>query len=554
MKPNVIEAIDLYVKAYRESSGAEGALRAVFYTDGSCDNGTAEAERIGGAGVHGYLCDPVIPEGRNARTALNSQVTVTTHGYVSTSKFNRNDGSGHKLAIFESNNAKATAVATAACQVCHINIHRKEPASSTQPSSNNRAELLGLIEALKAAKALADAGHISHAHFRLDSEYARKCAIEWRLMWKKNHWRNAMGSIKNRDLVIEIDDILGTIKDCILTFEWIKGHSDFVGNIIADRLAAEARVMLDDYAATAEYAIFKVTEETKKADEIQEKITISEAPPMLLGAARQYYSTDQHNLVVDGKRYYYLGRHGKKNDDAQYGHRMGDLMYGVVLSEPDDCLERLMTDLKELDEQDDRYDLARIYITSLPYMALKGVRERITKDGLAAFDRKTTGEVFIDDKRMLCAPKNPIGSAFIAMEALDHLKEVLDHYRLGTLSDQYQVTPITEHFYGTKESKKGDVKIALPEQLSIKCKVKHRHKDGPVAEHTVQLSTGIDFPNRRLFLSLVDDNPVIEVITFHVSEVAFRYMVAIRTDSGRAGIYSGTYSNLRILTARELPK
>lgn len=556
MNSNVIESIGLYVKTYHESTGSDRKLRAIFYTDGSCDNGTAEADRIGGAGVHGYLCDAIIPADRNSRTTLNSQVVVTTNGYVSTSKFNRNDGSGHKLSIFESTNAKATVVAAAACQVCTVNIRRKEPASRDKPSSNNRAELLGLIEALKATKQLADAGYIDHAHYRLDSEYARKCAIEWRANWKKNNWRNQMGQIKNVDLVIEIDTILGQIKDCKLTFEWVRGHTDFVGNILADRLASEARSMAEDYSDVADYMVAtKPTEALKAADELQEKVAVSEPVPMLLGVARQYYATDQHMDLVDGKRYYYLGRHGKKNDDAQFGHRMGDLMYAVVLSEPDECLEKLMQEIQDIDAADDRYDLVRIYMTSLPYMALKDVRARIMKDGLQAFERRATGEIFIDDKRMLCAQKNPVTSAFIAMESLDHLKELLDQYRLGTLPDRYQVTDITNHFYGTKPSKKGDVKIALPEELSIKCKVKHRHKgDSPVAEHTIQLSTGIDFPQRRLFLALIDDEPTVEVITFHVSEVAFRYMVAIRTKSGRIGLYSGTYSNLRILTARELPK
>lgn len=556
MNPESTKVIDLLLAEYHNKYPAsKGKLKAVFYTDGSCDNNAPDMDRIGGAGVHGYLCDLAIPDGKNSRTFISGQVTTTSFGYVSTTKFNRNDGNGYKLSVYDVNNAKVTAVAEAVHQLLTLSIRQKERSTVNQATSSNRAELLALLEALRATKVLHERGDIQSAHFRLDSEYARKCAIEWRPKWKKNHWRNDAGPIKNVDLIIEIDKVLGDLVKCKLTFEWIKGHSDYAGNILADSIAAAARLMVAEHEENVEYNAVKEAELVKKADEVQEATPIPSISSMLLGAARQYYVTDQKKDARNDMHFYYLGRHGKDNDDAQFGHRMGDLMYGVVLTEPDECLERLMGDLTALDEAGDRYDLARIYITSLPYLALKDVRARLVKDGIAGLDRKAGGEVYIDEKRLLTSQKNPIGSAFIAMEALDGLKGILKEYLDGTLPDNYQVTDVSEHFYGEKDTKKGPVKIALPEQQSIKCKVKHRFKRlDPVAEHSIQLSIGIDTPNRRTFLALLEDEPVVEILTFPVAEVAFRYMLAIRTKSGRAGLYSGAYSNLRILTARELPK
>ncbi|GKT24566.1 MULTISPECIES: ribonuclease HI [Comamonadaceae] len=98
-------------------------------------------------------------------------------------------------------------------------------------TTNNRMELLAVIEALGALKRPCD------VTLFLDSQYVRKGITEWIQGWKKKGWRTAAGQpVKNVELWKRLDDLVAQGGHKI-DWRWVKGHAGDPGNERADALA-----------------------------------------------------------------------------------------------------------------------------------------------------------------------------------------------------------------------------------------------------------------------------------------------------------------------------
>lgn len=108
-------------------------------------------------------------------------------------------------------------------------------ASGGEPSgTNQRAELLGVLEALKAIPA--DVPVL----IQVDSQYAMNVATKWMYAWKARDWKRPNGeAVINLDLVMEIYEATRARKS-LTQFEWVPGHSGHALNEQADSLAASA--------------------------------------------------------------------------------------------------------------------------------------------------------------------------------------------------------------------------------------------------------------------------------------------------------------------------
>lgn len=110
-------------------------------------------------------------------------------------------------------------------------IHTKELFGGEEHTTNNRMEMMAVVEALKALK------QPCIVDFYLDSQYVRKGLTEWMRGWKARGWRTASGgAVKNQDLWQELDGLLDNTEHTI-TWHWVKGHSGDPGNERADALA-----------------------------------------------------------------------------------------------------------------------------------------------------------------------------------------------------------------------------------------------------------------------------------------------------------------------------
>ncbi len=96
-------------------------------------------------------------------------------------------------------------------------------------TTNNRMELLAVIQALRALK------RRCVATIHTDSTYVKKGMTEWLPNWKRRQWRTADNKpVKNADLWQALDELAGAHE---LHWRWVKGHAGDPGNERADALA-----------------------------------------------------------------------------------------------------------------------------------------------------------------------------------------------------------------------------------------------------------------------------------------------------------------------------
>ena len=96
-------------------------------------------------------------------------------------------------------------------------------------TTNNRMELLAVIEALSALK------RPCAVTLFLDSEYVRKGITEWIHGWKARGWKTASKApVKNEDLWRRLDEARNRHE---VKWHWVKGHAGHALNERADSLA-----------------------------------------------------------------------------------------------------------------------------------------------------------------------------------------------------------------------------------------------------------------------------------------------------------------------------
>ncbi len=114
--------------------------------------------------------------------------------------------------------------------ILKFNGHEKVISGGEQSTTNNRMEILGVINALRLLKEQCKVELVSDSKYVCD-------AIEkgWARRWKKNNWmRNKHEPALNVDLWEELINLLD-IHD--VSVHWIKGHAGHEENERCDKLA-----------------------------------------------------------------------------------------------------------------------------------------------------------------------------------------------------------------------------------------------------------------------------------------------------------------------------
>jgi ribonuclease HI len=107
--------------------------------------------------------------------------------------------------------------------------HERELFGGEALTTNNRMELLAVIEALRALK------KPSSVVVHTDSQYVQKGVTEWMRNWKLRGWKTAdRKPVKNEDLWRTLDSLLAGHQ---ISWRWVRGHSGHPGNERADALA-----------------------------------------------------------------------------------------------------------------------------------------------------------------------------------------------------------------------------------------------------------------------------------------------------------------------------
>jgi ribonuclease HI len=106
--------------------------------------------------------------------------------------------------------------------------------------TNNRMELLAVIEGLNYLKDQYGASIFREIIVQSDSQYVIKGITEWVINWKRNNWRTAGGKdVKNIDLWKKL---ITTTKLFTKEIEWkhVKGHNGHMLQEKADKLATDS--------------------------------------------------------------------------------------------------------------------------------------------------------------------------------------------------------------------------------------------------------------------------------------------------------------------------
>ncbi len=107
--------------------------------------------------------------------------------------------------------------------------HEKEMNGGEVETTNNRMEMMAVIEALSALK------KPCHVDLYTDCVYVKDGVTKWLEGWKDKNWRTASKKpVKNQDLWERIDS---AIQRHNIEWHWIKGHAGHPENERADELA-----------------------------------------------------------------------------------------------------------------------------------------------------------------------------------------------------------------------------------------------------------------------------------------------------------------------------
>ncbi len=107
--------------------------------------------------------------------------------------------------------------------------HEKELFGGEAETTNNRMELMAVIQALGALKRPCE------IELHTDSQYVLKGITEWLEGWKAKGWKTAGKTpVKNVDLWQTLDE---ACRKHQIEWIWVKGHAGDPGNERADALA-----------------------------------------------------------------------------------------------------------------------------------------------------------------------------------------------------------------------------------------------------------------------------------------------------------------------------
>jgi len=106
----------------------------------------------------------------------------------------------------------------------------KELSGGEQNTTNNRMELMAVIQALSALKV------VCNISLYTDSKYVMNGVTEWMPNWKQNGWKTAhkKQEVKNIDLWQKLDEL---VQKHEIRWIWVKGHAGHAENERCDTLA-----------------------------------------------------------------------------------------------------------------------------------------------------------------------------------------------------------------------------------------------------------------------------------------------------------------------------
>lgn len=481
-------------------------IHLVLYTDGGCQ---PVPRGQGGWGIHGYFytknklkigqgCKGFSPTDRGymnhaGTNELGDDRTVAVAGYV--------DGIG----------------------------------SIIPSSTNNEAELVAMIRSLEIVIAVKPAS----VHFLLDSKYVLDGITQSMEAWYQFGWRKSDGQpVANDHRWRVLRDLYRAALDiCPITMSWVKGHSDDVGNRVADWNATSGV-----YAGNKGMAIERLTLSSSK------KYWAPEATyNRYLAESRWYFNTGNASGEADGFHVYHLGN----VDQEELGKPLPDIGYVVVmLNAPDPVLETIRAYQREL-SAGFSHMCAGLLMNVFKPRVYNSIRAN-GRDYLRQAESKL--DIYDYSKTQLTYLAEPVRLAYRAESTLIDMEQMLRDVRKRNMPPEWRLTDITSVIYEEAVVKEEPtLRVMLPngqEGAAIRTDVDFYHRGlDQTLRGPLTLTVGVDTPRRNFFAATAGGMPTVYVLTWPepCSRPAFRYIVYVETVDGECGMWAGAHSNLCIV-------
>lgn len=392
-------------------------------------------------------------------------------------------------------------------------------------ATNNVAELFAVLRVLQHCVE----NKIPVVNIYADSRYVVNGIMDPRYLqtWKGNGWRREDGQqIKNVELWQQVAEAVDSLflAGCIFNVAWIRGHSGFLGNVIADELATIGRTYGKNKTQISHLTEHAVDGYWKKAYEKHP----------LLNYRSVYFSTNK-NEIKEGV--YYTGGHG---DDTDYGVPLTSNSFAVVyLDKSDPYIEVVRNTHADRDMPAEC--IAHVRLDQLFKDRMVNYLETYGKNALI-LPEPNSQHIFTPGDEPLCSDFRPIPLAYKGYLVFEMMKSVYADYMKG--ASHQCVTDITDIFYRTdnsgKKSLREELVVGTP---SIKVKVKAPVVEGDV-EADLVLTLDSDLPDRNSLKRLESKGTTISVVTWPESPTFYRLAIVIKCADGH-GIWCNPYTNMR---------
>jgi ribonuclease HI len=468
-------------------------MHLVIYTDGSANPNPGFI----GAAAHGYIYS-----GEENSTVYELYDSVLTDkGYKVTTKFDKELDRAVKPLFFIEQNSSYNVTGT-----------------------NNLAEMYALRHALEL---IYKTEHkLTSAQLYTDSNYSVQGINEWSIKWKENNWIRQDGiEIANKKTWKEILSLIEQIKEkgINVSVDWVKGHNECIGNILADFGANIAR-------ANSKKGIYEDRESISDAKNyFVNKVDIH---PLICFTDVVISTREEQNI----KGLYYL--HKSNLPANMTGKANGATSYAIVyLREPEQIIEGLKTRQVEAKLHNS------ITLANMDKIKNKKYYDRIKNSVFNSLHNKgNSNSLIFYDEELITVDINPPGLLIRAIEHYEHLSYLMssieanlykttDTKRTDLPTDQYELYDINHFFYEKSLDKKNKEVFTLKpdfvvgfRNIAIDIAVKGK-------KIKIPMSLGLDMPDRNVLKRIEKMSPNIQLVVWENTAESFGYCVFIGLDN-----------------------
>lgn len=534
---------------------------AVFYTDGSTFRGNPAPC---GCAVHGYFYT-FEPE--------TKKPNVTTVGYLSNAtKVKLITNTDEALNDFIANKTPYVVK-----QLFEVNMARPLQVADPLRSTNNYAELMGVISGLELALKFNSLNEekLSAVTIVSDSMYVINGINDYMPNWKMNNWRKSNGDpVLNDDLWFMIDKLIETVGDAMhLNFHWVRGHNGDYGNENADRLAslASTKAASNDFSCNEPRLLINVPD-TYVEEVVVDAKGNSKTVKRKINTSNDV-KRDVHPFFFTNRLVFNPSTIGVNNDHRKmYNLYSPPPVKGKDKEKADQLIGKESSDaylaICLLQERDPYIDT--LMIEQRRWLALKGRNTNVIVQGYLNnfLNNDLYDEIKTNGATVLHGSNDMVTNMFtyndvpltMVMEpqflAARYVKQYIDmetsltwfiEDEAGRLPNSHIKNDITDLIFETNT--KGAVKLldTITQQTkSIKVPVAIV-ADSKEKEIDVTLTLDLDLPPRNVLRRLEDYKPQVYLMVASESHLSFTYYVIIKlTTTNEYMIIKATQANRRV--------